>query len=366
VALPGDGRAKPRRGWAFFSYARDDKDRVLPIVKFLQGRRIEVWWDDLLMPGDEWAYQLMGKLNNAACIVVAWTSTSVHSRFVTAEVKQVLDRGSDSGRLVPLLLDSQAALDIPVPFNAFQHLDLTNWDGHSTLPLRPLVESVAALVRRPPDSEEAWRPNLRDEGPVRSALEASSQIRDLAERVGGVGEVLVTGAGPVVDLRAALEQVHRTLDVVASAVEEFVSAGLTPDQLDPRPYVRFERGALTRRIRDGRGHCDLIAVHYYKPDGVRAWLYVNAPKRVQRKADTAFERLSEADGDLFQWLGQIGESLTSESKVIVNLLAAGQGEAARDRVLHARGLLAPLEADLGRSTEALQDIERRLGFAIRE
>jgi hypothetical protein len=70
---------------------------------------------------------------------------------------------------------------------------------------------------------------------------------------------------------------------------------------------------------------------------------------------------------------------------VVNLLTAGQVEAARQRVLEGRklprgvgcrhtrgaevrtgrGRLAPLEADLQKSTEVLQDVEHSLGFAPR-
>jgi len=46
--------AEPRRGWVFVSYAHADEERVRSIVAFLKSRKIDVWWDDLLVPGDEW------------------------------------------------------------------------------------------------------------------------------------------------------------------------------------------------------------------------------------------------------------------------------------------------------------------------
>lgn len=348
------------------SYAREDKARVRPIVDYLKTQRIEVWWDDRLAPGDEWFHVLQEKLNDASCVVVAWTLASVQSRFVAGEVQRAaLDHGWNRGRLVPLLLDRRAAAKIPVPFNQFQHLDLTEWDGHTNRPLRELGSVVGGLVRRPPTSEERWGPDLRDDEQVRSAVRASAQMRRLGERIGSVGQVLVDETAPTADVHAALHEIHKTLDVVATSVEEFVSAGLGPGPLDPRPYVRFERGSLARRIRDGRGHCDLIAVHYYKPDGVRAWLQTNASRRVQGQADRAFGRLSDADGDLFRWLAQVGEALTNESRMIVNLLAADQVRAAQRRVLRARKTLAPLEAELGRSAEVLQEVEHGLGFVTK-
>jgi len=357
--------AESRRGWAFVSYAHEDEERVRSIVDYLKSRKIEIWWDDLLEPGDAWRWVLMRKIRDAACVVVMWSETSVQSRFVAAEVGEALDRAWASGRLVPVLLDRHAAPGIPLPFKELQYHDLSQWDGSARRPLAPLASVVRNLIRRPPRSEERQGQNLGNDSPVRSATDASTQLRQLSQHVGIIGEVLLGDDQAVDDLRAALDEVHKTLDVVAAAVEEFVAAGLTHNGLDPRSYVRFERGALSRQIRDGRGHCDLIALHYGRRDGVRAWLKAHASEQVLTRADEVFSQLSEADVDLFQWLGHIGEVLTNESRIVVNLLAADQAEAARQRVLEGRERLAPLEADLQKSTEVLQNVEHRLGFAPR-
>jgi hypothetical protein len=357
--------AESRRGWAFVSYAHEDEKRVGSIVDYLESHNIEVWWDDLLRPGDAWRWALKEKLGDAACVVIMWSKASVQSVFVAAEASEALHGARGSGRLVPVLLDKHAAADIPLPFKEFQYHDLSMWDGRARRPLAPLASVVRNLVKRPPRSEERWGPNLGDGFSVGSAKAASTQMRQLSQRVGSLGEVLLGDDRAVEDVRAALGEVHKTLDVVAGAVEEFVTAGLTQNGLDPRSYVRFERGALSRQIRDGRGHCDLIALHYGRRDGVRAWLKAHATKQVLTRADKVFTRLSQADGDLFQSLGQIGDALTNESRIVVNLLTAGQVEAARQRVLAGRKRLAPLEADLQKSIEVLQAVEHSLGFAPR-
>jgi hypothetical protein len=356
-------RYPPRRGWVFVSYAREDKGRVRPIVDFLKKRRIEVWWDDLLLPGDDWGWMLREKLNDAACVVVVWSDVSIRSRFVESEARAVLDRARGSGRLVPVLIDKRAASSIPLPFDMFHTVDLSDWDGRTTGPVASLGKAVVGLVKRPPRSEEQRGQSLADDYAVESAIQASTEMRQLSQSIRNVGEILTGDVDAVRDLGGALDEVHKTLDVVAGAVEEFVTAGLQPDGLDPRPYVRFERGALSRRIGDDRGHCDLIAVHYGKSDGLRAWLKAHASKELLVRADEAFGRLSQADGDLFRWLAQIGHVLTNESRVVVNLLTAAQREAARLRVIDGRNRLAPLEADLQKSVEVLQEVEHSLGFA---
>jgi len=351
----------PRRGWAFVSYAHEDEERVDEVVSYLKARGIEVWWDDLLEPGDDWSGMLLDKIRYAACFVVLWSEASVRADFVRAEALRA-NEALNKGRIVPVLLDRSAVRNIPLPFNALQHVDLSEDGGQRRRELAKLGKRVGGLVRRPPRREEEG-PNLSDDYALRYAKQASTHLRRLSARIGSIGQVLVTDDAAVARLRAALNEVDLTLDVVSDAVEDFVAAGLTKDDLDPRPYLGFERGALERRIREGRGHCDLIAVHYGAPDGVRPWLKANAPARVVARADNVFGQLATADGDVFRELALIGEALTNESRVVVNLLVAGQPERARQRVLEGRQRLMPLEDDLRKSTEVLQEVESTLGYA---
>lgn len=357
----GPTRRAPRHGWAFVSYAHEDKERVDVVVTHLKSRDVDVWWDDLLEPGDDWGAMLLDKIRYAACFVVLWSEASVRADFVRAEA-HAAHEALNKGRIVPVLLDHSAVCNIPLPFNALQYVDLSEDGGQRRRQLAKLGKRVGGLVRRPPRREEDG-PTLADDYALRNAKQASTHVRTLSKRIGSIGQVLVTDAAAVAKLRAALNEVDLTLDVVSDAVQVFVAAGLAKDDLDPRPYLGFERGALERRIREGRGHCDLIAVHYGAPDGVRPWLKANAPARVVARADDVFGELATADGDVFRELGLIGEMLTNESRVVVNLLVAGQPEAARQRVLEGRRRLMPLEEDLRKSASMLQEIETTLGYA---
>jgi hypothetical protein len=354
---------EPRRGWAFVSYAHADKGRVLPIVGDLESRGILVWWDDLLLPGDAFAAMIRSKLADAACVVVVWSRHSVRSDFVLAEATtgMALQTAEGMGRLLPVVLDEEAKANIPLPFTILHHCDLTAWDGQQSSLLDGLATAVQRLVDRPTRSEETYQPTLRDEHTIRDATAASAEMRNLTDRIQTIGLILADDHRVMANIRAALHEVHKTVDVVSGSVEEFVRAGVADGGLDPGPYVRFERGMLKTRIRDARGHCDLIGLHYARPDGIRPWLVANAPEQLD-DADNAFKRLMSADGDLFRWLGRIGDVLTNESRVVVNLLVANQGDAARKRVSDGRERLKPLEDDLQLSIETLQRVEQALGF----
>jgi hypothetical protein len=65
---------------------------------------------------------------------------------------------------------------------------------------------------------------------------------------------------------------------------------------------------------------------------------------------------------LFRSLVDIGSILTNESRVIVNLLLAGQEGAARQRILDGRAKLEPLEKQLSDAVRELQEVESALGY----
>ena len=62
-------------------------------------------------------------------------------------------------------------------------------------------------------------------------------------------------------------------------------------------------------------------------------------------------------------MGTIGQTLTNESRVIVNLLLSGQEDAARKRIVAGREALQPLESALSQAEMRLQQLASSLGFA---
>nr|WP_221382362.1 toll/interleukin-1 receptor domain-containing protein [Actinoplanes polyasparticus] len=350
-------------GWAFVSYSHDDKAKVAALVQDFTRRGILVWWDDLLQPGDEFAPLIRGKLADASCVVVVWSRHSVSSDYVKVEAASAypLQQAEARGRLVPVLIDRDAEEQIPEPLRDLNYHDLTEWDGQAVAALDGVAAVVAVLVGRPTRNNEVHGPSLRDGWTIHRATSASESLRRLTGQVHTVGSALAGHEEVVADLRAALTEVHRTLGVVSESTSEFVRAGLA-DPLDPEPYVRFERGTLETRIEEGHGHCDLIGLHYMRSGGIRDWLRGRVTPGVLDEADETFGTLMTADGDLFQQLAVIGAALTKESRVIVNLLFAGQRDVARSRVSEGRATLAPLEESLQRSIAALQHVERDLGI----
>ena len=65
--------------------------------------------------------------------------------------------------------------------------------------------------------------------------------------------------------------------------------------------------------------------------------------------------------DLFADLVRIGNALTNESRIILNLLLADQEKAARNRIIAGRKRLQPLERELEKGIDALERLKEYHG-----
>jgi TolB-like protein/Tfp pilus assembly protein PilF len=118
-----DGATQP----LFFSYARADQARILPIIRALEASGHGVWWDGLIESGARFAQQTEAVLHNAPAVVVAWSATSIASHWVNDEAAAARDRGV----LVPVSIDGSVP---PMGFRQFQVIDLSGWAGDVAAP----------------------------------------------------------------------------------------------------------------------------------------------------------------------------------------------------------------------------------------
>jgi hypothetical protein len=69
----------------FISYAREDRPRIKPLAKALEDQGWSVWWDRKIPTGKTWREVIGEALEAARTIIVAWSKTSVKSRWVQEE-----------------------------------------------------------------------------------------------------------------------------------------------------------------------------------------------------------------------------------------------------------------------------------------
>ncbi len=123
----GNDSAPVPRPTLFVSYSRTDLERARPVMALLEASGFDVWWDGRLEGGENFLQTTEAALENADCVVVLWSATSVDSHWVRDEAQ----RGRERGCLVPLTIDGTMA---PLGFRQVQLLDISGWDGTAGSP----------------------------------------------------------------------------------------------------------------------------------------------------------------------------------------------------------------------------------------
>jgi len=133
----------------FLSYATEDRERIQPLVEALEASGRSVWWDRRIPAGRAYAEVIEAAIQDAKCMLVVWTKTSVGSEWVREEA----DRGKRRKRLVPVRLDD---VEPPLGFGQIQAADLIGWKGTRTAPgFQQLLADIASILGPSPKAGDA-------------------------------------------------------------------------------------------------------------------------------------------------------------------------------------------------------------------
>ena len=237
----------------FISYAREDRDRARELAVQLEGRGWTVWWDRKLVAGQNFDEVLTGELKAARSVVVLWSHHSIESVWVKNEATFADRRGV----LIPTRI---ANVDLPMPFQLKETVDLSRWDGAAgSEELQFLFESIAVSLTGQPapggslstERNEGMRPPRDREGSTTTARRLSLLRRPAL--IAGLGVALVAGLvtlewralAPSLSTTARLSRVGGAgsasvpLDSMVirrlQDVREQLSESLRPDLLLPDP-----------------------------------------------------------------------------------------------------------------------------------
>jgi len=147
----------------FLSYATEDRSRTRLLVEALQSRGWSVWWDRTIPPGQTFDSVIESALDDARCVVVLWSKTSVSSDWVKTEAAEAARRRI----LVPVLIDDVA---VPLEFRRIQAARLVGWIGdQAEEEFGKLVRAVADRMGQPiPEARPLTRPAEARPGPTRT------------------------------------------------------------------------------------------------------------------------------------------------------------------------------------------------------
>jgi Tol biopolymer transport system component len=216
----------------FVSYSATDRHRIEPLVAVLQKQGWSVWWDRDLVAGPSFDEKIEEALESARCVVVAWSSSSVQSRWVRAEANEGLERRI----LVPLKLEEVRP---PLAFRSSQTASLVDWpaDPGELNKLISGVEECLASPARPPEPEQRSKSIIEDpsvNAPRPPWLKRSYLGIALITAIFGVGLALyLASEGPHQDRSDDMDLLSpSTLPVQLTAyppAESLVDAAISPD-----------------------------------------------------------------------------------------------------------------------------------------
>jgi hypothetical protein len=240
------------------------------------------------------------------------------------------------------------------------YVDLAGWTGVASPEFDRLIAHLRALLATRLGSEFASELSTNEVNAVTSGV---TELRALTDSLGQIGEVLADDEERSRALRETLAEISGTYLVVKSAVERFVAAGLSRGGPDAQVYAGLAHGPLAQQIRNGRGHCRRIGVRYIRVGGLRDGLKAKLSPKILEDLDRTFDRLANADGDVFSAMDALGYALTNEAQVIVRHLRTGRIEQARQHIAEAEDRMRPLEEALDKALAAFQGVESALGYA---
>jgi TIR domain-containing protein len=114
----------------FVSYSKDDAARVQVLVAAIEREGWKVFWDQEILPGEDWESYISVHLDAAPVVIPVWSEQSVKSRFVRAEVDRAYKRKPYV--LVPVLIDAVEPLFGLGHIQAADRTMVGRWRRHST------------------------------------------------------------------------------------------------------------------------------------------------------------------------------------------------------------------------------------------
>ncbi|MBD3186273.1 TIR domain-containing protein [Candidatus Bathyarchaeota archaeon] len=108
----------------FASYSHKDKEIVYPELFRLYNVGYRIWYDEGIIPSDEWLVIIPEKIEQCAFFVVFISASSILSRYVKREINHAIKH--DKPFLAVYLEKTSLPKDLDFQISIYQHMNLSN------------------------------------------------------------------------------------------------------------------------------------------------------------------------------------------------------------------------------------------------
>lgn len=157
------------------SYASEDRDRIMPVVRALEATGWSIFWDRTIPVGETWQRIIGAEIEACPCMVVIWSATSINKEWVYEEASE----GKRRGVLAPVLIDD---IIPPIGFRTIQAAKLGGWNGKAaSTEFDRLVKDISRMLGTPPGAHsERPAPGPAESGVIIPDMYPPSASQNLA------------------------------------------------------------------------------------------------------------------------------------------------------------------------------------------
>ncbi|MCP4422971.1 MAG: hypothetical protein GY803_00620 [Chloroflexi bacterium] len=159
------------------------------------------------------------------------------------------------------------------------------------------------------------------------------------------------------DLVEAIEEVAKTWEAINDAIEDVWKLYSEKGDLKTESLGLWDIGSgeMPALVNQKRGHCHRIGDIYHQK--LSAWFAQTLTLADQKIMREGFERLSEADTDLFQFMVEVAAEIDNVAAQVLDLIEDNQPDAARSIAKGLRRELRPLQKAINNSLSILRSIQ---------
>lgn len=132
----------------FISHSHETTDLARKVGEALQRKGWDVWHDEMILPGQNWAEEIARELKESEAMVVLLTPEALKSPTVRREIDFALTNKSFSKRLIPVIVGPDEPRTWEKAPWIFRHLNVINLPayGRQEEGIRRITQALQAVA----------------------------------------------------------------------------------------------------------------------------------------------------------------------------------------------------------------------------